>query len=134
MIVKHGGKLVEIQVRTSLQQAWAELSEKLSDVRDPGLKYGKGDETTVKALLKYSASFTRVEAYEARIASHERRVSVMLSEENLAQDREQQLLDLRREINEIKEEQVLIREESITKIRRFIARVQREAERNALSN
>ena len=32
VIVGHKDKLVEIQVRTLLQHAWAELSEKMSDV------------------------------------------------------------------------------------------------------
>lgn len=37
-------KLVEVQIRTSLQHLWAELSEKFADVYDPHIKYGKGDE------------------------------------------------------------------------------------------
>jgi len=41
VVVKTPAKLVEIQVRTALQQAWAELSEKLSDVIDPAIKYGE---------------------------------------------------------------------------------------------
>src|SRR6267378_4026262 len=39
VIVDSGGKLVEIQVRTRLQQGWAEFSEKLSDVVDRAIKY-----------------------------------------------------------------------------------------------
>ena len=35
VIVKVDQKAVEIQIRTRLQQLWAELSEKLSDVIDP---------------------------------------------------------------------------------------------------
>src|SRR6266704_1936073 len=34
VIVRHSGKLVEIQVRTALQHLWAELSEKLADLID----------------------------------------------------------------------------------------------------
>ena len=33
---------VEIQIRTALQHAWAELSEKIADVFDPLVKYGGG--------------------------------------------------------------------------------------------
>jgi putative GTP pyrophosphokinase len=36
-------KPIEIQVRTELQHMWAQLSEKLSDVLDPAIKYGGGD-------------------------------------------------------------------------------------------
>src|SRR5256885_3801831 len=38
VIIKHQGKLIEIQVRTALQHLWAELSEKFSDVSDPAIK------------------------------------------------------------------------------------------------
>ena len=42
VIANYDGKFVEIQVRTALQHLWAELSEKLSDVIDPAIKYGGG--------------------------------------------------------------------------------------------
>jgi len=42
IIAMISGKPVEIQVRTSLQHLWAELSEKSSDVLDPTIKYGGG--------------------------------------------------------------------------------------------
>lgn len=50
VIVNFLGKMIEIQVRTSLQHLWAELSEKLSDVIDPAIKYGGGAEK-IQALL-----------------------------------------------------------------------------------
>jgi ppGpp synthetase/RelA/SpoT-type nucleotidyltranferase len=52
-----GGKRVEIQVRTAPQQAWAELSEKLSDVVDRALKYGGGDQRFV-SLLTITSEYT----------------------------------------------------------------------------
>jgi len=42
IIAEISGKPIEIQVRTSLQHLWAELSEKSSDVLDPTIKYGGG--------------------------------------------------------------------------------------------
>ena len=36
------GRDVEIQIRTTLQHLWAELSERSSDVLDPDIKYGGG--------------------------------------------------------------------------------------------
>jgi len=45
---------IEIQVRTELQHLWAQLSEKLSDALDPGLKYGGGDPQVRKRLSKIS--------------------------------------------------------------------------------
>jgi ppGpp synthetase/RelA/SpoT-type nucleotidyltranferase len=50
LIVDNSGKFVEIQIRTSLQHLWAELSEKLSDVVDGAIKYGGGDKD-VRLLL-----------------------------------------------------------------------------------
>jgi putative GTP pyrophosphokinase len=41
---------IEIQIRTTLQHLWAELSEKLSDSYDPAIKYGGGDSETRKLL------------------------------------------------------------------------------------
>lgn len=44
------GLPVEIQIRTVLQHAWAEVSEKISDVLDADIKYGGGP-TEVRATL-----------------------------------------------------------------------------------
>jgi putative GTP pyrophosphokinase len=44
------GKSVEIQLRTALQHSWAEMSEKLSDVLDPAVKYGGGPAEVRQAL------------------------------------------------------------------------------------
>jgi ppGpp synthetase/RelA/SpoT-type nucleotidyltranferase len=51
---------IEIQVRTSLQQIWAELSEKYSDVIDPLIKYGGGD-VRVGTILQQTSSLIAVE-------------------------------------------------------------------------
>lgn len=54
-------KLVEIQVRTSLQHLWAELSEKFSDVYDPSIKYGGGEEWVRQVLADASKSVATLE-------------------------------------------------------------------------
>ena len=61
VIVDSGGKLIEIQVRTKLQHAWAELSEKLSDVIDGAIKYGGGNEEVVSLLANMSEATMNVE-------------------------------------------------------------------------
>jgi putative GTP pyrophosphokinase len=48
------GKPVEIQVRTSLQHLWAELSEKSADVLDPMIKYGGGPDSWLTVLTEAS--------------------------------------------------------------------------------
>ncbi len=55
VIVNCLGKAVEIQVRTSLQHLWAEMSEKLSDKIELTIKYGGGDQQVREVLLKASA-------------------------------------------------------------------------------
>ena|SRR5882724_4465674 len=65
VIVDSAGRLVEIQVRTSLQHLWAELSEKLSDVVDSAIKYGGGDEDAVRVLMVMSETIKAQEAKES---------------------------------------------------------------------
>ena len=67
------GKPVEIQVRTELQHLWAQLSEKLSDVYDPAIKYGGGDSDVFGAISKISARVERLEALEVSIGRQVRK-------------------------------------------------------------
>jgi ppGpp synthetase/RelA/SpoT-type nucleotidyltranferase len=55
---------VEIQVRTSLQHLWAELSEKVADVFDPLIKYGGGDSVTIALISRLSAAIDDAELKE----------------------------------------------------------------------
>ncbi|NOT55896.1 MAG: hypothetical protein HOP18_14955 [Deltaproteobacteria bacterium] len=65
VIVRSLDNMVEIQVRTALQDLWAELSEKLSDVmRDSTIKYGGGDEFIKQLLAASSSSIAEVESFE----------------------------------------------------------------------
>lgn len=57
-------KPIEIQVRTEIQHLWAQLSEKLSDVVDPSIKYGGGDSETQDVLSTISRSLSSYEALE----------------------------------------------------------------------
>ena len=62
-------KMIEIQVRTSLQHLWAELSEKLSDVIDPAIKYGGGTKSTQEILKKASDLVAGQELIETVLAN-----------------------------------------------------------------
>jgi len=64
VIVESGGKLIEIQVRTALQHLWAEVSEKLSDVVDPTIKYGGGGGDILLFLMTASDEIILVESAE----------------------------------------------------------------------
>jgi ppGpp synthetase/RelA/SpoT-type nucleotidyltranferase len=61
LIARWAVQPVEIQVRTALQQVWAELSEKLSEAVDASIKYGGGDERT-RRMLQHSSQV--IEALE----------------------------------------------------------------------
>ena len=61
-------KMIEIQVRTSLQHLWAELSEKLSDIVDPAIKYGAGNERVRTLLTLSSEVVVGMESLETEFA------------------------------------------------------------------
>lgn len=65
VIVRLSGNLVEIQVRTTLQHLWAELSERLSDIVDPSIKYGGGAAEQREVLGRMSQWVATLEALEA---------------------------------------------------------------------
>lgn len=75
LICRRNGRPVEIQVRTVLQHMWAEISEKLSDTVDPGLKYGVGNEQTLGVLNKLSTAVLEFENEEIERAIALRKIS-----------------------------------------------------------
>ncbi len=79
VVVNLEGKLVEVQIRTSLQHLWAEVSEKLSDVTGTALKYGKGDGSILASLGEISVEIAKCEASDVAL----KRIS-----ENLLSDKE----------------------------------------------
>ncbi|MCY2952268.1 MAG: hypothetical protein NTU53_09865 [Planctomycetota bacterium] len=64
IIAEISGKPIEIQVRSSLQHLWAELSEKSSDVLDPTIKYGGGTDSWRSFLTKSSEAVAGYEKLE----------------------------------------------------------------------
>ena len=61
VVVNQERKSIEIQVRTAVQQVWAELSEKLSDEVDPLIKYGgatEGDPKILQEILQLLSDYT----------------------------------------------------------------------------
>jgi len=61
-------KLVEIQARTELQHLWAQLSEKVADVRDPAIKYGGGDSKVQQVLSSISTVIASYENIELQLS------------------------------------------------------------------
>ncbi|WAC62005.1 RelA/SpoT domain-containing protein [Pseudoxanthomonas sp. SL93] len=66
LVASFDGVKVEVQLRTRLQHLWAEISERLSDVVDPGLKYGIGDPDALRFLQNISDSIDGIERAEGR--------------------------------------------------------------------
>lgn len=67
VIVKHAGRLVEIQVRTRLQNLWAQISEKLADSYGQEVKYGGGPQP-VQQLLRAQSDWIRdIESFEVSL-------------------------------------------------------------------
>ena len=57
-------KPIEIQVRTELQHLWAQLSEKMSDLLDPAIKYGGGIREAQGLLTGFSKEIAELEGLE----------------------------------------------------------------------
>lgn len=102
VIVAVSGRLVEVQIRAVLQHTWAEISEKLSDVLDPAIKYGGGPDQVKGALANGS---TAIGSFETA----ERAVDIALakthaSQEVIAEEARQALSAARRQLVEIKKQ------------------------------
>lgn len=104
VIAEISGKPIEIQVRSSLQHLWAELSEKSSDVLDPTIKYGGGPDrwrniliASSKAVAAYEkfekSHFNQMESLERLVESHEKLKGFIAKafERPLADQKEQEL-------------------------------------------
>ena len=61
LIVKFNGLPVEIQVRSQLQQYWAQYSEMMADQHGQELKYGGGDVEIRRFLEKLSLEVAQLE-------------------------------------------------------------------------
>jgi ppGpp synthetase/RelA/SpoT-type nucleotidyltranferase len=68
LVVREDGKTIEVQVRTALQHAWAEMCEKFAGLHDPAIKYGGGPESVRDALDDASHVIEQVEKLEADLA------------------------------------------------------------------
>jgi putative GTP pyrophosphokinase len=88
------GKAIEVQVRTELQHLWAQLSEKLSDVLDPTIKYGGGSPVVRDVLSGSSDNVAELEANELQLAEAEVLLGQAQRKGN-AHGLQEQLLDMR---------------------------------------
>jgi ppGpp synthetase/RelA/SpoT-type nucleotidyltranferase len=88
VVASTSGKLIEIQIRTWLQHLWAELSEKLSDVYDPSIKYGGGEALIRKMLIAASQALMIMEEVEIKYLN-EQHAEELKEWQEMVQTREQ---------------------------------------------
>ncbi len=62
VVVRKDGALIEIQLRTTIQHAWAELVERLDRTYGLQLKAGRADDAVSEALAEAAALFAEHEA------------------------------------------------------------------------
>ena len=74
VIVEHNGCYIEVQVRTRLQNGWAQYSEKLADMHGMQVKYGRGTAQVRKDLTYLSDAVKSIENYEAKADEQKRLV------------------------------------------------------------
>jgi len=98
VIAKVEEKVVEIQVRTALQHAWAELSEKLSDLIDPSVKYGGGNDEVRSFLSEASAMVARYEQLELEVIVPRQRIKELLLSGNKT-DKFEEIIHLQSEVD-----------------------------------
>ena len=71
VIITREGLNVEIQIRSSLQHLWAELSERLADVIDSSIKYGGGEPQIQRYLSLTSEHIAKLEKSEKELSASE---------------------------------------------------------------
>ncbi len=115
VIYKIDGKPIEIQVRTRLQHLWAEWSEKLSDLFDPGIKYGKGPEVLIQSLTAISVALANFEKIELEIIT----LKNLLSKGKLKPQSNAVLRKLKKDYQDKKEELILHLREEVRRVSRL---------------
>ena len=101
MLVTYMKKTIEIQVRTSLQHLWAELSEKFSDIVSPAIKYGGGDEQVQTLLGRLSNLVANHERLEVNLANAAERLTF---QDTLTEDKKLELQKAQEDFGMLRQE------------------------------
>lgn len=94
-VVRVDGKRVEIQIRSTLQHLWAQLSEKLADEYGVALKYGRGPRVPRQLLRMLSEAIAETESLEEELAESTRDV-----DEDILEGQRQRLADVKAGLKE----------------------------------
>lgn len=120
VIAKVDIKGVEIQLRSTLQQLWAELSEKLSDLIDPTIKYGGGNESIKEFLATTSKLVQQQERGEIRLLRVQQTLLSLSSKADLTQETAKTIMDLQGECISLQETMLNNRTQTVEVLQRFI--------------
>ena len=103
VVVEFSGKTVEIQVRTTFQHIWAEISEKYADIYGSEIKYGGGSEDIRRILERMSGAIAKYEGLEAKCEGWVKALGQLreLDKINKIQEMQEAMRGLRKDIAEI---------------------------------
>lgn len=94
LVIREEDKPIEVQIRTSLQHAWAEICEKLADVNDPVIKYGGGPAQPRRVLDSASRAIENVERMERDLAEAKAATAATAAITQRVRARRDELLEL----------------------------------------
>jgi ppGpp synthetase/RelA/SpoT-type nucleotidyltranferase len=103
VVVGGSGKSVEIQVRTTFQHIWAEISEKYADIYGSEIKYGGGSEDIRRILERMSGAIAKYEGLEAKCEGWVKALGQLreLDKINKIKEMQEAMRGLRKDIAEI---------------------------------
>jgi putative GTP pyrophosphokinase len=113
IVVKVDEKGVEIQVRTKLQQLWAEFSEKLSDLVNPTIKYGGGNPYTQELLARTSKMVANEEQLELDLLNIRQTLPGLTTEAELTHNTSEAIMNLRKRFESEQQRLIEIRREIV---------------------
>jgi ppGpp synthetase/RelA/SpoT-type nucleotidyltranferase len=112
VIVKVSGFPVETQVRTALQNSWAQATESLADSFDPEIKYGRGPDLIRNILDRVSTIIATNENSEADLIELRATVKggILL---NRVGTLETQSMELKQRLHEVLQQIMMVAEKKV---------------------
>jgi ppGpp synthetase/RelA/SpoT-type nucleotidyltranferase len=123
VIVVVDQRAVEVQVRTVLQQGWAEISEKGADLADPAIKYGGGDAEAQRLLSGAADKIASFEEREHKVLRAQRKLDEM-SQAGLTEEERAAIIKLQDDVASLRAKLGTARENAVSSFRQIIEDLQ----------